>query len=49
MCTGLDTEIITVEVLVAILLEKTVRPAKYLKLVVVLVDTGFAKGFHGEK
>jgi hypothetical protein len=43
MGTTLDAEIITVEVLRAILLEKTVRPAEYLELGVVLVDAGFAK------
>ncbi len=48
MCTDLDVKIITVEVLLAILLKKTVRPAEYLELGVVLVDAGFAKRFHGE-
>jgi hypothetical protein len=47
-CTDLDAEIITVEVLPAILLEKPVRPAEYLELGVVLVDAGFAKRVHGE-
>jgi hypothetical protein len=49
MCTDLDAKIITVEVLEAILLEKTICPAEYFELCVVLVDTGFAKRFHGEK
>jgi hypothetical protein len=40
---ALDAEIITVEVLRAIFLEKTVCPAKNIKLGVVLVDTGFTK------
>jgi hypothetical protein len=43
MCTGLDAEIITVKVLRAILLEKTVRSAEYLELGVVLVHAAFAK------
>jgi hypothetical protein len=48
MCTDLDAEIITVEVLRAILLKKPVRPAEYLELGVVLVDADSAKRFHGE-
>jgi hypothetical protein len=48
MCTILDAKIITLEILSAILLEKTIRPAEYLELCVVLVDAGFAKRFHGE-
>jgi hypothetical protein len=48
LSTDLDAKIITVEVLEAILLEKTVCPAEYFELCVVLVDTGFAKRFHGE-
>lgn len=48
MCTDLDAKTITLEVLSAILLEKTVRTAEYLELGVVLVDAGFAKRFHGE-
>jgi hypothetical protein len=43
MCTDLDAKIITVEVLPAILLKKTVRPAECLEHGVVLVDADFAK------
>jgi hypothetical protein len=39
----LDAKIITVEVLRAVLLKKTIRPAEYLKFRVVLVDADFAE------
>jgi hypothetical protein len=43
MCTDLDAEIITVEILRAVLLKKTVCPAECLELGVVLVDADIAK------
>jgi hypothetical protein len=43
VCTDLDAEIITVEVLKAVLLVETVCPAEYLEFRVVLVNADCTK------